>query len=108
MRTKKRAPRPPADLATAGRRLWTGVLGDYELTERHHLELLRQACVCLDRAEQARAEIERLGVVVLDRWGQPRTNPACAVERDARALAIRSLAALGLDLEPAGHLEVKR
>ena len=53
-----------------------------------------------DRAEAARALLERDGITILDRWGQVKPHPAAAIERDARSGLLAALRALNLDVEP--------
>ena len=50
-----------------------------------------------DDAAEARAMMEKTGgAVVLDRFGQPRRNPAAVVERDATRTLMACLKALGM------------
>lgn len=49
---------------------------------------------------EANALIKQHGIVIADRFGQLRPNPACTVERDSRSAMLSSLRALNLDLEP--------
>ena len=44
--------------------------------------------------------IEQYGIVVPGTGGSVKANPACAVERDARAQFLGALKQLNLDLEP--------
>jgi hypothetical protein len=68
--------------------------------DENGLTLLESALVCLDRAEAARAVVEREGLTVTDRHGCLRPHPAVAIERDFRGLFLRKVKSLGLDLEP--------
>ncbi|HNX48697.1 MAG TPA: P27 family phage terminase small subunit [Thermoanaerobaculaceae bacterium] len=70
--------------------------------EAHHLRVLEGACLAWDRAEEARRAVDEHGVVVADRWGQLRANPATVVERDQRALFGRLVGQLGLDVPAPG------
>jgi len=54
----------------------------------------------LDRIREAQAAIRKHGALVPDRWGTLKQNPACFLERDARAGMLSALKALNLDLEP--------
>jgi phage terminase small subunit len=77
----------------AGRALWRAVVSDY-LLQDHQLLTLRSACECADRAEQAKAEVERAGVLIAGRFGHKK-NPAVDVELAARkqtAALLRELA----------------
>jgi len=67
---------------------------DYDLSGAE-LAVLALACQAADRSEQARAEIDELGITVAGRYG-PRLNPAVPIERDARAAVVANLRALGV------------
>jgi P27 family predicted phage terminase small subunit len=97
---KSKIPKEPKHLKRAGRKLWRGILKDYEITESHDLKLLGEACGCVDRIVEARAEIEKEGAYFTDRWGQPKPHPAHGVEKDNKILLARLLRELSLDLEP--------
>ena len=83
------APPPPSYLSPRAKQLWRDVLAGYELAHAE-LELLRLACIALDRADQARRTIRREGLLVRDRFDQSKEHPAVAIEATAR----RSFAAL--------------
>lgn len=67
--------------------------------EADELEILKLLCESLDRCDEARLEIEKHGLMVEDRFGQLRTNPAAAVERDAAIRASRLWRELDLQHE---------
>jgi hypothetical protein len=92
--TKK--PESPEGLSERAAGLWCGIVRDWPL-EAHEQELLAEALRALDRADQARAEIERTGVTFTDRFGQPRENPACDVERKSRSQYAALLRQLNLE-----------
>lgn len=97
-------PGPPRGLSARARRLWRDVLEAYVLDDGHELALLEEALRSLDRADQARALVDEEGLLVLDRFGKASAHPGVAIERDARALFVRTLRGIGLDvpdLEPA-------
>jgi phage terminase small subunit len=96
----KRPPDAPAHLARDGRRLWRDVALEYSVDDSGGLALLEIACTALDRMRAAQRAIKRYGVVIPDRYGGRRLNPACALERDSRAGFLAALRALNLDLEP--------
>jgi P27 family predicted phage terminase small subunit len=81
---KRETPPAPAHLQAPGARFWRRIAEAFQL-EPYHLDLLEQACEALDRAEGARERIDADGLTVLDRFGQVKANPLCAVERDARS-----------------------
>ena len=69
------------------------VLADYVLSAST-VELLRQACLSLDRADEAAELVARDGEVVLDRYGSPKAHPAVDVASRSRALFARLVAQL--------------
>ena len=95
-----RGPNPPAHLSEDAAGWWRVVNRDYAL-EGHHLKLLQSAAESWDRSQEARGILDREGVVVLDRFGQPKVHPAVSVERDARMAFIRAVRTLDLDAETA-------
>ena len=80
------------------RDLWERTLEHYEL-DTHHLRLLEVACGAYDRLVEARAILDRDGVVYYDRFGNPRRHPACGIEQDARLAFARLVRELDLDGE---------
>jgi phage terminase small subunit len=62
--------------------------------------LLEQALRSFDRVQAASKLIAEHGEVLRDRFGQLRANPACTVERDARAAMLAAFKQLNLDVEP--------
>ncbi|HPK04047.1 MAG TPA: P27 family phage terminase small subunit [Candidatus Sumerlaeota bacterium] len=92
-------PTPPKNLERSGRRVWKTVLSEYEL-DGSAREVLAVACLALDRAEGARELIAEHGILLVDRFGQQKANPAAAIERDARGQFLSAMRQLGLDLEP--------
>jgi phage terminase small subunit len=96
VRRPARVPGAPRHLATRqARRLWRSTVEGFTL-EPHHLALLEEACVCVDRLVAARREIATRGLIVSDRYGAPKANPAVAIERDARIALARLLRELQL------------
>jgi hypothetical protein len=74
------------------------------------LELLRLACEALDRADEARVEIDEHGLFSENRYGRRVASQAFAVERDSRVSAARLFRELGLDAVPdtRSALELRR
>jgi len=85
----------PSHLKAPGKRLWSSVVGDYDV-DPPGLELLRLAAEALDRADEARHAVEKDGPYVPDRFGNIRPHPGLAVERDSRLAAARLIRQLGL------------
>jgi phage terminase small subunit len=90
----------PSHLTPARKRLYRQLVADYGLErEPHALETLRLACEALDRCDQARDLIAEHGVMLTDRFGQLKPNPATMIERDSRIAAVRCFRELSLDTE---------
>ena len=87
-----------AHLAPATRAWFQQIATDFEL-ESHHLQVLLIASEMLDRAAAARESIQADGVLVKDRYGCLKSNPAVEIERSSRAMFLKSLRELGLDVE---------
>ena len=96
MQTK--IPASPTALKSAGKRFWKQVQTEFDLDDVQS-EILSCACVQLDIAAEARADIAKRGAVIADRRKSHKANPACRVEKDATAMFLRCCRALGLNLE---------
>ncbi len=96
-------PKPPRHLSAEAKRWWKEVVSSFEL-ESHHVKVLTAAAEAWDRMQQARKEIDVRGILVEDRFGVPKANPACAIERDSRTSFLRAVRELDLDLEPPREL----
>ncbi len=70
----------------------------YEL-EPHHIRLLTLAAESWDRCEQSREILADEGLTFEDRFGQPKSRPEVAVERDSRLAFARLIRELALDGE---------
>ena len=93
-----RPPTAPQHLSKAATTLYAAVLTSYAL-EPHHVAVLVKALEAFDRAEAARAVIERDGILTTSRLGEVKASPAIAIERDSRAAFLSALKQLGLDIE---------
>lgn len=98
--TTQNAKKPPPHLQSAGRKLWTDIVGQFDITDAAGLALVRVAAECADRQEAAQAAIRLHGELVPDRYGSLKLNPACNLEVASRAGMLSALKALHLDLEP--------
>jgi phage terminase small subunit len=78
---------------------YRAILDQFELRddERVVLELAREA---FGRYEEARDTIAEHGLLVRDRFNGLKANPACSVERDARAGVLAGLRQLGIREQP--------
>jgi len=87
--------RAPAGLSVSAKRLWKEAVDGFIMSPAE-LRVLENLCTAQDRVDQARAIIEREGLVVLDRYGVPKANPACDLEAKNKVLVARFVAQLGL------------
>ena len=95
-------PQPPIDgLSDAALERWREINRDWFL-ELPQQMILAAALQSFDRMIQAKAIVDKEGLVVADRFGQPRPHPPALLERDARAAMERALKSLNLDTEPIG------
>ena len=93
------SPQPPANLGPTGRALWASIVAGYEFSDAGSIETLAQACSAADRAAELATQIDADGVMIHTKFGG-RDHPCLKHELAARAFVVRSLARLGLDLEP--------
>ena len=88
----------PAHLTPRSRRLYREIVDAYGLEDEGHAkETLRLALQALDRADEARRILDEEGLTYVNRFGEPRAHPMCAVEKDARLAAWRGFRELSLD-----------
>jgi P27 family predicted phage terminase small subunit len=92
-------PRAPGHLSEESRRFWAQVCRDYAL-QLPHFRLLQVALEAWDRMNEARAILDRDGIVTFDRYEKPKAHPAVTIERDSRLAFIRALRELDLEGEP--------
>jgi hypothetical protein len=92
-------PPPPASLGEAGTDLWRRIMADYDIADCGGKELLLQACGACDRLAELKRCIDEEGTTIRTRGGI-RAHPALRDELACRAFIVRTLRALGLDVEP--------
>jgi hypothetical protein len=90
---------PPSTLGDPGKRLWTQVLAEYDVSDVAGRQMLLQCCQMTDRAEGLAEEIAADGTVIRTREGI-KDHPALKHELAARAFVVRTLCRLGLNFEP--------
>lgn len=90
----------PSHLSKAAQGIFKGLVTEYGISDVAGLRILQAACESWDRAAAARREIDRAGMVVLDKNNQAKSHPLLTVERDNRAAFLQALKSLNLDLEP--------
>jgi len=93
--------RPPKHLTKESKEFFNKIVKNYNL-EDHHIKILILACDCLDRIKQAR-EVILIRPFYVDRFGQPKVNPAYQIESSNKILFARLIRELNLDTEvPSG------
>ncbi|MBA2312726.1 MAG: P27 family phage terminase small subunit [Actinobacteria bacterium] len=92
------ADKAPPGLGPRARRLWRDLQAAWQFSadEAAILELAVQA---LDRCDKAQELLVAEGLVVKDRFGQPREHPAASIRTSAEASCARLLRQLGLSRE---------
>jgi len=98
-KTTKKKLKIPSHLSQESKNFYRKVVSDFEF-EEHHLKILQAACETWDRIVEARIEVEKKGQFFVDRWNQPRENPAAKSERDQKVVFARLLRELNLDIAP--------
>jgi len=93
-------PSPPGELGAVGLSLWSDIVQSYEFSDRASYETLFQACAAADRAARLRERIDADGEVIRQGRSGIRDHPALKHEIACRSFVCRTLARLGLDLEP--------
>jgi len=92
--------RAPSHLKREGAALWRELTSEYGIADAAGLALATTAAECLDRVRAAQKAISEHGEIVIDRYGAPKLNPACGLEKDARNGLLSAFKALNLDIEP--------
>jgi P27 family predicted phage terminase small subunit len=93
----------PKHLTREAKRIWRDLIEEYAITDVAGLKVLRVALEAFDRCQKARDTIDGTGLLLKDRFGQPKANPLLAIERDNRAAFLAGIKALNLDIEPLGR-----
>ena len=100
------APRPPAGLQAAGRKLWRDITGSYELLPDEN-RMLIAACRTADELERLHEALTDAPLEVPGSKGQMRPNPLFAEVRSHRLLYRQLLTAIGIG-EAGEHPASKR
>lgn len=98
MKRPAATPKPPPHLTAATRQWWQDVVEAYEL-DSHHIRMLSIAAQCWDEHDTATALVRKEGLVVTMPSGASRPHPAIRIANEARALFLRTLRELDLDME---------
>lgn len=100
---KHKLPKPPQELSDEAQALWLRLVEEFVIEDAAGLAILDRACEAFTRMKQATRLLDAEGLVVLDRWKQPKPHPAVSIERDSRAAFLQGVKSLRLDLEPLNH-----
>ncbi len=95
----KNSPRAPKQLSREAKAWWAKLMREWEFGP-DALLLLESVLEAFDRMRQAQAVLAREGITSMDRFGQLKVHPCALIERDSKALLLRYVKSLGLDLEP--------
>lgn len=91
-------PKPPRHLSAASKAWWRQIVADFELAP-WQLRTLTSAAEAFDRATQAREQVDADGLMVVDRFNQPKPHPLLPVERDNRTAYLRATRELALEVD---------
>jgi hypothetical protein len=95
---------PHGKLGSTGLALWRKVTSAYEFADPASYELLYQSCAAADRAAELARLIDKDGALLFSANGVVKDHPALRHELANRVFLCRTLARLGLDLEPIGPI----
>jgi hypothetical protein len=91
-------PKPAPDhLEPPEAELWGAITSTYAIDDAAALELLDAALQARGRMRRCRAQIDKDGEAVKDRWGQTRAHPLLIAERGARDSFLKAMRLLNLD-----------
>jgi phage terminase small subunit len=89
---------PPGHLSAESRKFWARIVEDYSVHDPAGLELLREACECLDGAADCRRAIKQDALTLPgSRHGSRRPHPLLRVESEYRRGFLACVRALSLD-----------
>lgn len=86
-------------LSPEAKRWYDGLVKEYNISDTSGKLLLQSAFEAFDRMRDAQRLVKAHGITYMDRYDQPKPNPACTVERDQRSQMLNCLKALNLDME---------
>ena len=96
-------PPPQRTLSQEATDLCATLAKEFRISDTEGKALLRIVGESFDSMAEAQRLIDLHGAVTVDRFGQLRGNPACAILRDARASYMRALRELNLSAEDLKH-----
>jgi phage terminase small subunit len=90
--------RPPAFLKERGKKFFNKVIAEFVFENAHEVELLGSAGGELDSQFESQKAIDTDGAYITNRYGKKVEHPAVKSLRDSRALFMRLVREMGLDL----------
>lgn len=90
--------KPPIYLKERGKKFFNKVISEFVFENAHEIELLGSAGGELDSQVESQKSIERDGYYIPNRYGKLIEHPALKSLRDSRALFMRIIREMGLDL----------
>ena len=92
-------PRAPSNLSKEAKGIWRRIAGKWNL-DAAALLLLHSGLESFDRMREAQLALASDGIVIEDRFGQKKAHPAVQVEAASKAILLRTIGVLNLDIEP--------
>jgi len=89
----------PKNLKEEGQKFYKEQQSVYGMEDPHEVRMLQMAGGCLDEIHESEGQIRKDGRFVKDRYGQIKEHPAGKVIRENRALFLRIIRELGLNVE---------
>ncbi|EIT89311.1 hypothetical protein MA4S0726RA_3042 [Mycobacteroides abscessus 4S-0726-RA] len=91
-------PRMPNRLGTEGKKLWTGIVGEFDLFhEPHKLRILFDACKLADQVKKLDDAAIKAPLTVKGSMGQEVINPVISAAQSARGLLAQLLGRLNFE-----------
>ncbi|TEB14608.1 hypothetical protein Psfp_02749 [Pelotomaculum sp. FP] len=95
--------KPPKHLSSAARKLWKEFMDEYDLSDTAGLTLLNLLTTAWDEAESLADQVRREGTTIVNpASGAAHVHPALQQLKESRAVVLRCIRALNLDVEPPG------
>ncbi len=94
-----RVPAAPAALSDLARKVWRRELAPLVAARKiaaHELPLFASYCSATARIDEAQAEIDKHGLLILSATGELKRNPATTIQKEAIALQARLAAEFGI------------
>lgn len=95
----ERIPRTPKGVGSTGKKLWSEVLSEHELTQSE-FAILTAACRCITTLERIADELESTALTSLNARGDVVASPLVVEQRQQAATLTRLIASLRLPEEP--------